>query len=264
MKVPVAGYFTDEDNRYFIAASGDQWREIYEGKKVENTGAEDTAGNDAGYVYITATLKDPSKTKELIKELISGAVSADKYTIAADDYSYKFAISRIEGISSFVRVIMYAAVIFGITVVLLFVYYSVRRRSDEIYILKTLGRSKIRVALTVTAEIFFVLLFATLLSCVLSPAVGEALCLTVNERAAYNAAGAVSELSFIAELMIDAEETKAQLQAAADAYSKMGITILYQEDGSIYKWLFAMLAAATAFALFCTAGVASKGLMKKS
>ncbi len=84
------------------------------------------------------------------------------------EYLSAVSVDKIEGLSSFIHVVVAIGVVIGFAVVCLSMYMAVLQRTREIGILKSLGASRPYILALIVAEAFFMGIFGTLMGILLT------------------------------------------------------------------------------------------------
>ena len=99
----------------------------------------DAASNKVSQIYVKCD--KPSQADEVAAELQGLLPGYPIYTM--EDFTSMFNVSKIQGLSEFIGVIIGIGVVIGFAVVCLSMYMAVLQRTREIGILKSLGASKV-------------------------------------------------------------------------------------------------------------------------
>lgn len=260
----VAGYHKGaEGNPQAVICDLETWEAIYKFVGYYRTDFNGSAIDNFGMDFAEVTLSDAGETAAYMKELMANGVDGEKFLMVADDYSYKFAVSQIEGIHRFASVLLYASGIFGLLTVILALFYGTRKRKKEIYTYRTLGRNRGRIILSVGAELSFVLLASVALGVVCGYFAGDVLCSAINETLRTSAATSAENITKIASIMKNSLELKAQLEGAVEDYLKMGVSLNFSLPSNVVKLILGAWLCLSA-AVFAVVGVfTGKSLMKR-
>ncbi|MBQ2733845.1 MAG: FtsX-like permease family protein, partial [Clostridia bacterium] len=185
------------------------------------------------------------------------------YQLYAHDYDYKFAMAQIENVRNFTVVLYYASAVFSVLISIILVCYSVKKHSSEIYILRSLGESRMKIALGITAESFVICLSAVILGTLLCSVLGSAVCDAVNAYTFERASHAAESLSEAAEFMRNADALKAQLQSAIHSFESVGYRISYRSPGKEFVFFPCLIAVLTLLTLVLSAVAVNKNMMKR-
>ena len=260
----VAGYHKGaEGNPQAVICDLETWEAIFKTTSPYRMDLKGTAIDNFGMEFVDVTLSDAGITSSYMEELMEKGVDGEKFLMVADDYSYKFAVSQIEGIHRFASVLLYASGIFGLLTVILALFYGIRKRKKEVYTYRTLGRSRGRIILSVGAEISFVLLISVALGVACGCFAGDVLCSAINETLRTSAATSAENITKIASIMKNSLELKTQLEGAVEDYLKMGVSLSFNLQKTTVELLFAAWLCLSA-AVFAVVGVfTGKSLMKR-
>lgn len=260
----VAGYHKGaEGNPQAVICDLETWEAIYNATGIYRMDSKGTAIDNFGMNFVEVTLSDSGRTASYMEELMEKGIDGEKFLMVADDYSYKFAVSQIEGIHRFASVLLYASGIFGLLTVILALFYGIRKRKKEVYTYRTLGRSRGRIILSVGAEISFVLLISVALGVLFGYLAGDILCSAINETLHTSAETSAENITKIASIMKNSLELKAQLEGAVEDYLKMEVSLSFNLQKTTVELLFAAWLCLSA-AVFAVVGVfTGKSLMKR-
>jgi hypothetical protein len=221
------------------------------------------AWNDLGVQYVTCRLDAPSEAASVIASLMDAGLSSADFSIVAEDYEYKFALSQIAHVATVAEVLYGCALAFGVLSLLLLLRYAIRRRGGEIFTRRTLGERGGVIALTLAAEIFAVLLLAYLAAIGMSEIAGRSLCNAVWRYMQRRAENAVDNLSAITEFMKDSAQIKAQLHRAMQAYQNSNITLRYAIPQGTLWWLAGCISGACGVSMLFALPTLKTNLMKR-
>ncbi len=239
------------------------WEAIFEVIRYYSEGLEGTAIDNYGMNFVDVTLSDAGRTEAYMEELMENGVDGEKFLMTADDYSYKFAVSQIEGIHRFSSVLLYASGGFGMLTVVLALFYGTRKRKKEIYTYRTLGRSRGSIILSVGLEMSIVLLMSAALGVALGYLAGDVLCSAINETLRTSAEASAENINKIASIMKNSLELKAQLEGAVEDYLRMGVSLSFSLPKTTVELILAawLCFSAAVFAVLCV--FTGKSLMKR-
>jgi len=278
IKAKVLGYYENSVAQNTVYAGMDVWnimnalerfqKPILDYKTGESIGPDkyalETDTKDViGLEYITAKIKDPSKAPEILQSFLDAGYSADDYNIVITDYDYKFAVAQIEGLQKLAESAGNASIIIGILITAILIYFASRRRSGEIYTLRTLGETRGRIVIRMTAEIAIVIIAAVLAGVLFGELFGNTVCAYVNDITLKNAAGAAERLSEAFQLMKNKDEVLSQMTSAIESFNKADIGITYSVEARSYILLSVSSVLAIIYTALALLAQSFKNLMKE-
>jgi putative ABC transport system permease protein len=123
-------------------------------------------GNTGKISQIYVKLDNPANTETVIEALRRELAGYQIYSM--QDIRTLMSVERVEGLNSFINVMIGIAIVIGFAVVCLSMYMSVLQRTREIGILKSLGASRVYILELIVAEAFVMGLCGTLFGILLS------------------------------------------------------------------------------------------------
>lgn len=258
LPVPVCGYYTYKNGAKAAAvmvAGGEYWQSIYKAQDYytlrENSQTfarpEADAFGEAGLSKIEMTTAFPGEVSDIIGGLMDAGLDGDNYLITASDYEYKFVLAQIESLQNFSGVILYAAILFGVFLLAVFLAYAVRKRQKEIYILRALGRGERRIAVSFALEFGVTMLAAVLCGALAAYLWGNGICSFISQKAMENARSAAENLSPVAQSMANSETLRQQLENAVRKYMETDLSLIY-DVASGFCWV--LLTAPVVFSVY--------------
>lgn len=274
LPVPVCGYYTCKDGTKAAAvmvAGGDYWQSIYKAQDYyalrdnQQTFVRPDADafGEAGLSKIEMTTAFPGEVADIISGLMEKGVDGDSYFITASDYEYKFVLVQMESMGNFSGVILYAAILFGILILAVFLAYALRKRQKEIYILRALGREERYIAFSFTLELGAVMLTALLCGVLAAYLWGNGICGMISKQALENANASAESLSLVAQNMANSEILREQMENAARKYAEADFSLTYEASLAVYKWLLAAVAVFSGYAYTLTRRITKRNMMYK-
>lgn len=270
--IPISGYYTSsETDNNLIICNMNLWNSIYAARdyyeyseNVQNYYRSDICALDEiGINKLNMVSTDASKASIIIKNFIEAGIDSANFSIVADDYEYKFIMSKLNSIEKFSHVSLTAVIIFSVTIIVIIIAYSSQKRRSEIYTLRTLGENHFKIAITMTAELSIVILFAILFSIVIGAIFGNTICEYLNFQTHKNIQDSISNLSYVTRLMKDSDILQLQLEQAVARYIQLEISLAYDTPAHMYISLFIVWALSGLFS-FCIFSLnARRNLMKK-
>jgi len=123
-------------------------------------------GNTGKISQIYVKLDNPANTETVIEALKRELVGYQIYSM--QDIRTLMSVERVDGLNSFINVMIGIAIVIGFAVVCLSMYMSVLQRTREIGILKSLGASRLYILELIVAEAFVMGLCGTMFGILLS------------------------------------------------------------------------------------------------
>jgi len=186
-----------------------------------------SAVDEYGIINLRFKIGDPSKAEQIMKDLIDRGITPDNFFISADDYDYKFAVLQTKSVQSFVAIIQVAVWFFTAMIILLMLFYTIKKRRNEIYTLRLIGATDGQIVRNFSIEIFLSILFSVLVGILLSRIVGESVCYILNEYMKTTAEQTSERLSDVFNYMENNDILKAEIEKAANEYLSLGVTVKY-------------------------------------
>ena len=257
--LPVAGYYSGPAFSPVVLCGAEEWTELYSFASSDPSG---TPADTIGYRKLRISLPDPSEAGKTISRLVADGLETENYLITADDYDYKFAVSQIAGVRSFVAVLTGTAALLGLLLVLLYLWYAQRKRGEEATVLRALGLRSWRIVLRLAAESGTVLLLGILSGLLAGELFGNAICALVNRLLLADTEKTLENLSATVDFMKNSEAIRARLTQAIALYRNAGVRIEYRVSlqsclGLLVTWCGAFLCA-----LPIPIGQVTKNIMK--
>lgn len=270
--IPISGYYTSSEiENNLILCNMDLWNSIYTARdyyelseNVQNYYRNDICALDEiGINKLNMVSTDASKTSIIIQNFIESGIDSTNFLIIADDYEYKFIMSKLNSIEKFSYVLLMAVIFFSIAIIMIIIIYSAKKRRSEIYTLRTLGENPLKIAATMTAELSIVILFALLFSIIMGNMFGNIVFEYLNFQTHKGVQDTLSNISYVAQLMNDSDMLQLQLENAVTRYLQSEISLVYNTPAHTYISLFGAWALSGVFSFFAFFPCVSHNLMKK-
>lgn len=271
-RIPIAGYYTCSDlKNNLIICNMTIWEDIYAAQdyyQLEDGVRkyycdEHNAIDKIGISQLNMQTEFPRETSDIMVSLINNGIDAQSFTIVADDYNYKFISSHVASTEYLSFAILIAVLVFGVAIILLMLFYAAKKRQNELYTLRTLGESRIRIAVGMGSELSIVILTGVLVGIIAGEVLGSIICDSINRQIQETVRASISNLSQISELMKDSDTIKLQMNSAIEAYMQSNIRLTYTVPQSVYFAIGFTLVLLSAFVFLLFMRKASHTLMRK-
>ena len=127
----------------------------------------------------------------------------------------------------------------------------------------TLGETRGRIVIRMTAEIAIVIIAAVLAGVLFGELFGNTVCAYVNDITLKNAAGAAERLSEAFQLMKNKDEVLSQMTSAIESFNKADIGITYSVEARSYILLSVSSVLAIIYTALALLAQSFKNLMKE-
>lgn len=271
-KINVRGFYHTDDLPARIVCDIETWEQLYRVKDYyELTNGQRnfyrdsvSALNEVGLETVSAGLISAGSSAEVIRDLMASGLSADSYSIVADDYAYQFARAQLRSMQRLFYTIMAAIACFSVLMLFLISRIYVKRRGEEVYLLRTLGEKCAGIQLRMTTEYSLTALLAVLIGIGVSQAVGSGIGVWMNQLLIQNAELSAAKMTEYAVYMKYYPDLKQQAEQAMQQFSDTRIMFDSSPSLSVLFWQSAGIMLCSAIVWFCICRKTHQNLMDRS
>lgn len=270
-RINVRGFYHTDDLPARIVCDIETWEQLYRVKDYyESTNGQRnfyrdsvSAVNEVGLETVSAKLISAASGAEVIRDLMASGLSADSYSIVADDYAYQFARAQLRSMQRLFSTIMAVIACFSVLMLFLISRIYVKRRGEEVYLLRTLGEKCAGIQLRMTAEYSLTALLALPVGIGVSQAVGSGIGVWMNQLLIQNAELSVAKMTEYAVYMKYYPDLMQQAEQAMQQFSDTRIMFDSSPSLTVLLWQSAGIMLCSAIVWFCIYRKTHQNLMNR-